>query len=126
MAITILYVDDDQEDLEIFEEAINTISSSIKFLSARSAVDALELLGQQKELPNMIFVDINMPVMSGKEFLKTVKINRQLRNIPVVMYTTSRQQTEKDECKQLGAKDFITKPATFPILIEKLKNAIGY
>ena len=125
MAITILYVDDDQEDLEIFEEAINSISSSIKFLSARSAVDALALLDQQKDLPHMIFVDINMPVMSGKEFLRAVKVNSQLQNIPVIIYTTSRQQAEKEECKLLGAKDFITKPATFPVLIEKLKNAIG-
>ena len=125
MSITILYVDDDQEDLEIFQEAINSINSSIRFISARSAVDALTLLGKQKDLPNMIFVDINMPVMSGKEFLRTVKVDRQLKNIPVIMYTTSRQQTEKDECAKLGAKDFITKPTTFPVLIEKLKNVIG-
>ncbi|MEO5601742.1 MAG: response regulator [Cyclobacteriaceae bacterium] len=124
MSITILYVDDDSEDLAIFQEAINDINENIRFIPLKSAQDAFALLNRQTALPNLIFVDINMPVMDGKEFLKNLKIDKRLRNIPVIMYTTSRQQKEKDECKDLGAHDFITKTSTYPELIQKLRTVI--
>jgi CheY-like chemotaxis protein len=125
MSMTILYIDDDSEDLEIFQEAINDINDSIRFIPATSAEIALKLLRRQKKLPNLIFVDINMPIMDGKEFLRNLKGNAKFRNIPVIIYSTSRLQKEKDECKSLGAQDFITKTATYPELVNKLRSVIN-
>ena len=124
MPLTILYVDDDSEDLAIFQEALNDINENIRFIPLKSAHDALALLNRQISLPNLIFVDINMPVMDGKEFLKNLKTDKRFQNIPVIMYTTSRQQKEKDECKGLGAHDFITKTSTYPELIQRLRTVI--
>jgi CheY-like chemotaxis protein len=125
MPMTILYIDDDSDDLEIFQEAIKDISDSINFIPVTSAISALKLLRRQKELPSLIFVDINMPVMNGKEFLRNLKGSAKFRNIPVIMYSTSGLQKEKDECRLLGARDFISKTGTYPELVNKLKSVIN-
>lgn len=114
----ILVVDDDQEDLTLFCEAAVEIDSGIKFLEARDGMEAWTMLAQTSVLPDYIFLDINMPKMNGKEFLTRAKKDTRIKNIPVIMYSTTSQTKEIEECYKLGAYDFLIKPPT----LEKLRS----
>lgn len=120
----IYMIDDDTEDREIFREALGSIDPSIVCLQPASAGLAIDLLLKETEQPNYIFVDINMPVMGGFEFIEEIKALRQLSNIPVIVYTTSNESEHKEKAKKLGAASYITKPASFSILRAKLEEAL--
>ena len=106
-----LLVDDDIDDILIFQETLKKVDERIHFSSAKNGKDALEFLSSNSHrLPNLIFLDINMPRMDGKECLKLMKQDEKLKHIPVIMYTTSSQSADIEETMMLGAMCFITKP----------------
>ncbi len=73
----------------------------------------------------MIFLDLNMPVMSGQQFLIEIKKNSQLQNIPIIIFSTSSHIETIRLMKELGAHDFITKPNKYDKLIDVLKNTLS-
>jgi CheY-like chemotaxis protein len=105
----ILMIDDDNEDQEIFLQSIHLIDPSIVCLQPASASLALDLLLYDKVLPQYIFLDLNMPVMNGFEFLQELKKHEALSGIPVIIYTTSNQMEDWEKARLLGAHDFLTK-----------------
>jgi CheY-like chemotaxis protein len=113
--MVILYVDDDADDLQLFGEAVRQLDASITFVSARSAEDALDFLSGEI-FPDVVFMDINMPVMNGLMCLAAIRSNPVLEHLPVVMISTSSSDREIDQSKSLGA-DFIIKPNSFQELI---------
>lgn len=118
-------IDDDVEDQEIFLEILGEIDVSIKCLNFFNGSDALDqLLNKGTILPDFIFIDLNMPVMNGYEFLKEVKTHTQLTDLPVIIYTTSSEQKHKDQAKSLGASSFITKPSELIQLKRELDKII--
>lgn len=100
---TVLVVDDDQDDLELFCETIQAINSSIDCLIANNGDAALSLLNQLLILPNIIFLDFNMPQMNGGVCLAEIRKSERLKNIPVVMYSTFFSEKSRNEFKQAGA-----------------------
>src|SRR4051812_29905511 len=91
--ITILLVDDDEEDILIFKEVVrNDIDSNINIITSTNGVECLKAL--ENISPDVIFLDINMPVMGGKECLEKIKNDPQLKDIPVVIYSTSTNLNE--------------------------------
>jgi CheY-like chemotaxis protein len=123
--MVILIVDDDNEDCELFHEAINTVDSSIKCWTARDGKQAIHFLTKELVMPpDYIFLDINMPVMNGKDTLKEIKKNTRLRDIPVIMYSTTSDTREIQGYYQLGAHDFLIKPNNFNRLVEALSSII--
>jgi CheY-like chemotaxis protein len=119
-SMMVLLVDDDSDDREFFRIALEEIDSSIHLLTAASGKEALRIIHQLTVLPYLIFLDLNMPHMDGREFLKQVKANHLTKKIPVVIVTTSNHPRDIDETRNLGASDFITKPSTVNELIEAL------
>ena len=120
-----LLVDDDNDDRELFMEAIQTISSQIKCHLATDGQDALDLLGSfTDELPDVIFLDINMPVMNGWNFLRAIKLKEEYKNIPVIMYSTSSNQREVDTAIDMGALCFCLKTEKFSSLKQILETVI--
>jgi CheY-like chemotaxis protein len=94
---------------------------SIQLQIAGDGVDALEKLHAQKDLPDVIFMDVNMPRMNGIECLK--ELNKSaLQSIPVIMYSTSSHY--KRECLDNGAVDYIEKPSDFEQLCHKIKSVL--
>jgi CheY-like chemotaxis protein len=120
----ILYIDDDHEDRDIFLEAVRSLTHSVEFEYAASCEDALFKL-KTLAPPDLIFLDINMPLRNGKECLKIIKTNPLLKRIPVIIYSTSNHQKERDECTRLGAMDYIVKPGNFEFLCEKLRDVVN-
>jgi len=122
--ISILIVDDDPDDLELFIEALFEIHPSIRCHSAANGKDALLMLENFKknQLPDYIFLDLNMPGMNGKQCLIEIKKDKVLHEIPVIIYTTSSIEEDVQETRHLGASFFLTKPEKF----DELKNALSY
>src|ERR1700754_3783252 len=106
----LMLVDDDEDDREIFisiaEEAFPSISLSV----ATNGHEALQKLQNTSSLPDLIFLDLNMPLMDGRQFMEAVKSDINLQQIPVVILSTSSDNKTIVDMKALGAKDFITKP----------------
>ena len=120
--MVVLNVDDDQEDREFFCDALREIDPTIICLVAGSGMEALSLLQTQRPRPDYIFLDINMPMMDGKQCLKALKSLPDLASIPVIMYSTSTDTREIRECYSLGAEDFLIKPHSFEKLVNDLNS----
>jgi CheY-like chemotaxis protein len=121
----ILLIDDDHEDQEIFQTALSVVSNSIEFMSFSNAREALSKLNTNELVPDVIFLDLNMPVMSGQEFLMKIKNIDHLKQIPVIIFSTSSNPSTIAISKELGAIDFITKPNRFDELVTILKPLIN-
>jgi CheY-like chemotaxis protein len=121
----ILIVDDDNEDRELFREAIAEIDPAIRCYSAQDGKEALNQMNHELVvLPDFIFLDINMPVMNGRECLIEIKKSTRLRQIPVIMYSTTSDTNEISGFYTLGAHDFLIKPSTFKKLVEALSSIL--
>lgn len=118
----ILQIDDDYDDCEFFEQALKMVSNA-KYTSVHNPLDALRKLINREIKPDLIFMDVNMPIMSGPELLNEIKKRPTTKNIPVVMLSTSPMLT-KSQSQILGAKDYLIKPNTFNELKSMIRNTI--
>jgi CheY-like chemotaxis protein len=120
---SILLVEDDLDDQGFFIEALSEIKNANLYYVARNGREALERLNNSDSLPDLIFTDIDMPLMNGLDCLTAVVRSPQLRNIPVVMLTGSTGQMEIS--RQLGAKGFIKKPGNLKTLRMSMEQMIN-
>ncbi|MFD2523906.1 response regulator [Emticicia soli] len=119
---SVLLIEDDEDDQSFFIEAISGIQNTVLCHIACNGKEAIDKLKNSIVLPDIIFTDINMPLMNGIEcFLEIVK-NPRTKNIPVVFLSTDTGQ--KAHVFQLGAKGFIQKPTDFHILSKQLSQMI--
>jgi len=119
-----IIIDDDADDRMFFKEALNEIHPSSVCLEANGGIEALELLRNAEQLPNFIFLDINMPRMGGRECLKELKKNAKLKSTPVIMYSTSFTEESINELLKLGASSYLNKPTDMNKLPEQILEAI--
>ena len=118
-------IDDDLDDQEIFAMAAKEFSDAVRCYFADDGVKALEKLINDDFLPDCIFIDINMPRMNGIECLEQIKRISRLRSVPVCMFSTSADPAMVTKSKELGAIDFIVKPASVSVLSELLGGFIN-
>ena len=112
----ILLVDDDPEDRAIIQEAMETIEAGDIIHFAENGEQALEILEQgvqTNQLPCIVVLDLNMPRLNGTETLRLIRANERLKDISVVIYSTSINPLEKEKCMRLGANEYITKPLSY-------------
>ena len=122
----ILLIDDDLDDAELFKEALSEADDTAFFEYYDDGKKALQnLVLNPAQVPDIIFLDINMPSISGWDCLKALKADKKLRKIPVIMYSTSNHKREMGIATELGAADFIIKPHNYLELKEKLLKAIN-
>lgn len=122
-AKTVLIADDDPDDIEMFIEALQEIDNNIRCMSAGNGYDALQLLNVvNTPKPDIIFLDLNMPKLNGRQCLLKLKQQERLADIPVIIFTTSKLDDDNEEMRRLGAIDFITKPSRFSDLVQLLAN----
>jgi CheY-like chemotaxis protein len=111
-------VDDDLDDCDFLSEAVREIDPASVCLTAYNGEDALlKLRNAIKNLPDFIFLDLNMPRMDGKGCLAELKKDRNLKNIPVIIYSTSSAPEDIEETRSLGASYFLTKPSDYQKLL---------
>jgi CheY-like chemotaxis protein len=116
-----LIVDDDADDREMFCEALaEVIPDSMCYSESNGRRAILALDSGNINLPDLIFLDINMPVMDGWQCLSKLKETLPYQSIPVIMYSTSSYTEDIEKADRLGALCFFTKPSSFT----ELKNSL--
>lgn len=131
--IKILMADDDADDRffakEAFEE--NKLANQLQFVE--NGEELMQYLlhegiytAENAPVPDIILLDINMPKKNGIQALKEIKAHESLKNIPIVMLTTSNSDEDIANCYSLGANSYITKPVTFEGLVDVLKSLSNY
>ena len=110
-SITILFADDDPDDRALFCKAVEEVDADIKCHTMEDGYIVLKYLRDEaNELPDYIFLDLRMPRMSGKKCLEEIRADERLKNIPVIIYTTSDDVEDSKNMAELGATHFVTKP----------------
>ena len=119
----VLLIDDDLDDREFFMDAISELKKTLVCNTFSNGMNALRQLTGQGLIvcPDIIFLDLNMPGISGMEFLAKIKNNTQLKNIPVIVFSTTSDAITIDETKKMGAINFITKPNSYADLVKMLE-----
>ncbi len=112
--LKVILADDDDDDRELFREAVEETTSGVKLTMVKDGEELMnELTVADAKLPDIIFLDLNMPVKSGKECLEEIKNNEKLRHIPIIIYSTSSRREEIEETFKGGANLYISKPDSF-------------
>ncbi|MDX1635165.1 MAG: response regulator [Marinobacter sp.] len=120
-AVPILLAEDDEDDQAIVQRAFQKARFRSPVQIVENGDQLMRYLRHEEPFedrerypkPGLILLDLNMPVMGGEEALAKIKADPALRHIPVVVLTTSDDQTGVNRCFELGASTFITKPVTF-------------
>jgi CheY-like chemotaxis protein len=117
-----LLVDDDTDDANLFCEAVSGISPEMQCFTAENGVELFEFLGKHHpDIPDVIFLDINMPLMDGWQCLKKLKESPPFKRIPIIMYSTSSAKRDIFMAYELGVLVFLTKPDDF----DELSRILG-
>jgi CheY-like chemotaxis protein len=120
----ILLVDDDEDDRYIFQEGFvqaGCKNEFIQFESGNKFLDYLKTINREA-FPSMVLLDLNMPIVDGREVLRAVKQSSDWNHIPVVVFTTSKLDSDRKTCYELGANCFITKPSGYQEVLEVTKS----
>jgi CheY-like chemotaxis protein len=118
-------IDDDDDDQEIFGTALLKTNLDVACTPYSSAFQALEELRNGNSYPELIFLDLNMPLMNGQQFLEAIKDCPKLKGIPIIVLTTSSTQQTIEETIALGAVDFYSKPDRFEDLTAILRKILA-
>lgn len=111
-------IDDDEDDREIFSLALSTSNPSSTYITATNGEDALRILEDQPDfIPDFIFLDLNMPFMDGRSCLKELKKISKLRDVPIIMFTTSSYTKDIEDTLKLGASHYLIKPTSLNSLV---------
>jgi CheY-like chemotaxis protein len=130
--LVMFLVEDDPGDQKLVKSALSSQEAPIELQVVSSGEEALAYLRNSTEgnehnsRPNLILLDLNMPGMGGKEFLKIIKADENLNDIPVVVLTTSDSETDIQECYKLHAAGYIQKPDSVLELKKIMKETIFY
>jgi len=120
--LNLLLADDDTDDCIFFQEALEELPVAVNLATVNDGVQLMNLLSKKQEsLPDLLFLDLNMPRKTGMECLSEIKRNEKLRHLPVIIFSTSINMEVMNELFNKGASHYIRKPAEF----SKLKKVIG-
>src|SRR5882762_1329602 len=118
--LTVMVVDDDPDDIELFKDSLSEVDDRCQLIVANDGRDALRQLRDSSSIdPDVIFLDYNMPFMDGTRCLAALKQDPLLKNIPVVMHSTTLPEEDIAFCKALGAK-ILVKQVVYANMIREL------
>ena len=127
--MVVLCIDDDPDDTDVFREALKEVNPQAQCLIANDGLSALKILRAELQ-PDVIFLDINMPRMSGKEVLVQIKKSYKWSQIPIIIYSTTILPRNTADFRKLGAHDVVRKHAKFndlcnalQVILKKLDSA---
>jgi CheY-like chemotaxis protein len=130
--IYILIADDDADDRFLLQSAFDENGFTDKLQFVENGVDLMEFLNNidhehnEAVMPRFILLDLNMPKKDGREVLREIKQNENLRKIPVIIFSTTNNEQEMKRCYELGANSYITKPNSFESLIKTVAALRSY
>jgi two-component system response regulator len=118
----ILLVDDDAEDRLIIKDTFEELGYGTAIQFAVNGEDAISYLETCSTQPSLVILDLNMPKMNGTQTLRYLKDQPVLSTIPVIIFSTSLNPIEHDECLSLGAHSYVIKPTSYLQAIDVVKH----
>ena len=125
-SLSILFIEDDVVESMKIDRVIKKLGLSHVLQKATNGEEALDILNNKVNLPDIILLDLNMPKMNGIEFLSILKKDEVLRHIPTIILTTSNNQRDLLECYKIGVSGYIIKPLKYDEYINKIEKLLSY
>ncbi|MBA9074542.1 CheY-like chemotaxis protein [Flavobacterium gossypii] len=122
--LRICLVDDDKDDRETFQDAFNELNSNNVLMTFKNGLEAIDYLNAIEDVPDIIFLDLNMPIMGGLETLREIRKNERYKLLSVVIYSTSSSEKDIEETLVAGANIYITKPTNYRVLKDMLTKVM--
>ena len=128
----ILVAEDDADDLFLMKTALEEtgITEIVQYVeNGVEVINFIESINSEKgecNYPEFILLDLNMPKMDGREVLKKLKSNEIYRKIPIIVFSTTKNQLEVKRCYDLGANTYIVKPVSYDTLVETIRDLCNY
>lgn len=129
--LDLLVVEDNPNDVELMQHALVKVSLTLKTLYLRDGAEALSYLQHAgtrsaSPLPRLIFLDLKLPRVDGFEVLKSIRANPRTRTIPIVVLTSSQQDTDIQACYRAGANSYLVKPVDFTKFARAIEACATY
>lgn len=122
----ILLIEDDTIEVMKLERTLSKVETKHNIVKASNGEEALDILNSGQKLPDIILLDLNMPRMSGIEFLEVVKDDIILQYLPTIILTTSENRADLLRCYQLGIAGYVIKPLKYEDYESKMKLLLQY
>ncbi|MEO8150888.1 MAG: response regulator [Bacteroidia bacterium] len=113
--IHLLLADDDEDDRNLFKETIIEIGLNVELSTVKDGFQLMHALSEAEWLPDVIFLDLNMPYKGGTECLTEIRANKKLKHIPVVIFSTSGNEKDIIETYNKGANLYLRKPTDYNV-----------
>jgi len=124
--LKVLLIEDDTIEVMKLKRAIVKLELEHELIEAKNGEEALNILKKDQIIPDVIFLDLNMPKINGLEFLKILKEDEVLRYIPTVILTTSNNRRDVLSCYSIGVAGYIIKPLKYEDYVNKIKVTLDY
>ncbi len=124
--MNILFIEDDAIETMKLQRTVSKLQLKHHITEAKNGEQALEILHSTKQLPDIILLDLNMPRMSGIEFLGILKANETLKYLPTIILTTSENRADLLECYRIGIAGYVIKPLKYEDYEQKLQRILEY
>jgi len=124
--LKVLLIEDDMIEVMKFNRTLSSLQLNHTIIEAKNGEDALNILENKSNLPDIILLDLNMPKISGIEFLSILKKDDILKYIPTVVLTTSSNQKDLIECYNIGIAGYILKPLKYEDYVIKIQAVLDY
>lgn len=124
--LKILLVEDDMIEVMKFNRVVESLETKHSIIEANNGEDALKILENKSDLPDIILLDLNMPKVGGIEFLNILKEDDLLKYIPAIILSTSENQKDLVECYKIGIAGYVLKPLKYEDYVSKIENLLAY
>ena len=124
--LNILLIEDDEIERMKFHRVLQKNNFDCEIQEATNGEEAVQILSDETKAPDLILLDLNMPKMSGIEFLQSLKSDDRLRYIPVVILSTSNNRSDLKRCYEEGIAGYIVKPLKYEDYVEKIQSLVKY
>lgn len=124
--INILLIEDNLIEIMKMKRTISLLELTHNITVAKNGEEALEILEDKSKFPDLILLDLNMPKLSGIEFLTILKGNDEIKHIPKVILTTSDNQKDLEECYSIGVSGYMLKPLKYDDYVKKIETVLNY
>ena len=124
--LKILLIEDDMIEVMKLNRAISSLQLPHKIIESNNGEDALLILKDKANIPDIILLDLNMPKINGIEFLSILKNDNALKYVPTIILTTSSNQRDLLACYEIGIAGYILKPLKYEEYVPKIEKLLGY
>jgi CheY-like chemotaxis protein len=125
-SLNILLIEDDTVEVMKFNRVLSKLELKHKIVQSSNGEDALEILKVKQFIPEIIILDLNMPKLSGIEFLTILKADEILKYIPAIVLSTSTNHRDLLECYNIGIAGYILKPLKYEDYVRRINRLLDY